>query len=163
MVPPECVRELLGRHGGPLAHHQGGEHDAVARRQRRVLSRRERPQHADVHGSNVKVRPTVVNGTDNGLITRRRPGDNAPRCSCRHQLRLSPGEKHMKLIHRHLAGVTAAAVAAGLAAVAVPITPGAAAGQPEPAEIALAWQGTALATVPFTPAQALYLSYTSTA
>jgi hypothetical protein len=69
----------------------------------------------------------------------------------------------MKLIHRHLAVLTAAAVAAGLAAVAVPSTPGAAAGEPEPAEIALVWQGTALTTVPFSPAQAMYLSFTSTA
>jgi hypothetical protein len=75
----------------------------------------------------------------------------------------SDKEKPMNRIHRSLAGLTAAAVAAGLAAVVAPGTPGAAAGEPEPAEIALAWQGTALTTVPFSPAQALYLSFTSTA
>lgn len=68
----------------------------------------------------------------------------------------------MKIIRRHLAGLAAAAAAAA-AAVAAPGTPGAVAAEPEPAEIALAWQRTALATVPFTPAQALYLSFTSTA
>ena len=69
----------------------------------------------------------------------------------------------MNLIHRHLAGLTAAAVVAGLTAVAGPGMPGAAAEPPQPAEIALAWQGTALTTVPFSPAQAMYLSFTSTA
>lgn len=68
----------------------------------------------------------------------------------------------MSVTRRRLAGLTTAAVAAA-AAVAAPGVPGAAAGEPEPAEIALAWQGTALATVPFSPAQALYLSFTSTA
>lgn len=68
----------------------------------------------------------------------------------------------MKLIRRHVAGVTTAAVAAGLTVIA-PGGPGVAASEPESAEIALAWQGTALATVPFSPAQALYLSFTSTA
>jgi len=70
----------------------------------------------------------------------------------------------MKPIHRRrLAGITATALAVGLAAVTTPGTPAAAAEEPEPAEIALVWQGTALATVPFTPAQGLYLSFTSTA
>jgi hypothetical protein len=69
----------------------------------------------------------------------------------------------MKNTRRRLAGITATAVAAGLAAVTAPGTPAAVAQQPGSAEIALAWQGTALATVPFTPAQALYLSFTSTA
>lgn len=69
----------------------------------------------------------------------------------------------MKFTRRHLAGITTAAVAAGLAAVTVPGTPAAVAEDPESAEIALGWQGTALATVPFSPAQALYLSFTSTA
>ena len=69
----------------------------------------------------------------------------------------------MKITRRHLAGITSAAVAAGLASVALPGTPTAVAVEPPPAEIALVWQGTALATVPFTPAQALYLSFTSTA
>jgi len=68
----------------------------------------------------------------------------------------------MNLIHRSLAGVTTAAVAAGLA-VAIPGGPGAVAVEPESAEVALAWQGTALATVPFSPAQSLYLAFTSTA
>ena len=68
----------------------------------------------------------------------------------------------MKSIHRHLAGVTTAAIAAGLTVVA-PGGAGVAAVEPESAEIALAWQGTALTTVPFSPAQALYLSFTSTA
>lgn len=40
---------------------------------------------------------------------------------------------------------------------------GAAADEPESAEVALAWQATALATVPFSPAQSLYLSFASTA
>jgi hypothetical protein len=70
----------------------------------------------------------------------------------------------MKITHRRLAGITATAVAAGLTAVTAPgATPAAVAQQPDSAEIALAWQGAALATVPFTPAQALYLSFTSTA
>ena len=68
----------------------------------------------------------------------------------------------MNRIHRSLAGVTAAAIAAGLI-VTAPGGPGAAAVEPEPAEIALAWQGIALTTVPFSPAQGLYLSFTSTA
>jgi hypothetical protein len=68
----------------------------------------------------------------------------------------------MNLIHRYLAGITTAAVAAGFTVIA-PGGPGVAAAEPESAEIALAWQGTALATVPFSPAQALYLSFTSTA
>ena len=69
----------------------------------------------------------------------------------------------MRITRRHLAGITTAAVAAGLAAVTAPPTPAAVAEPPGSTEIALAWQGTALATVPFTPAQALYLSFTSTA
>jgi hypothetical protein len=69
----------------------------------------------------------------------------------------------MKITRRRLAGITATAVAAGLAAVTAPPTSGAAAQEPGSAEIALVWQGAALATVPFTPAQALYLSFTSTA
>ena len=69
----------------------------------------------------------------------------------------------MNIIRRHLTGLTAAAAAAAAVAVAAPGTPGAVAAEPESAEIALAWQGTALATVPFSPAQALYLSFTSTA
>jgi vanadium-dependent haloperoxidase-like protein len=69
----------------------------------------------------------------------------------------------MSRIHRRLASITAVAVAGGLAAVTGPTTSGAAAEVPESAEIALAWQGTALATVPFTPAQALYLSFASSA
>jgi hypothetical protein len=68
----------------------------------------------------------------------------------------------MNPIHRYLTGITLAAVAAGLT-VATPGGSGAAAAEPESAEVALAWQGTALATVPFSPAQALYLSFTSTA
>jgi hypothetical protein len=68
----------------------------------------------------------------------------------------------MKLIHRYLAGLTTAAVAAAFTVTASG-GPGVAAGEPESAEIALVWQGTALATVPFSPAQALYLSFTSTA
>jgi hypothetical protein len=69
----------------------------------------------------------------------------------------------MKLIHRQVAVLTATAIAAGLIGIAVPGTQGAAAETPEPAEIALAWQGIALTTVPFSPAQAMYLSFTSTA
>jgi hypothetical protein len=69
----------------------------------------------------------------------------------------------MRITRRQLAAITTAAVASGLAAVTVPGTPAAFAEGPESAEIALAWQGTALATVPFTPAQGLYLSFTSTA
>ncbi len=69
----------------------------------------------------------------------------------------------MNIVHRRTAALTAAAVAVGLATVAVPGTPGAAADPPPPAEIALVWQANALATVPFTPAQAMYLSFTSTA
>lgn len=65
-------------------------------------------------------------------------------------------------IMRHLAGLTTATVAAGLV-VATPSGQGVVAVEPESAEIALAWQGNALATVPFSPAQALYLSFTSTA
>jgi hypothetical protein len=64
----------------------------------------------------------------------------------------------MRIIRRHLIGLAAVALA-----VAAPVTSGAVAAEPESAEIALAWQGTALATVPFSPAQALYLSFTSTA
>lgn len=68
----------------------------------------------------------------------------------------------MKLIHRYLAGITTAAVAAA-STVTASGGPGVAAVEPDAAEIALVWQGTALATVPFSPAQALYLSFTSTA
>ena len=68
----------------------------------------------------------------------------------------------MKITRRHLAGVTATAVAAALAAVTAPGAPGAAA-EPEAAEAALVWQETALTTVPFSPAQSLYLAFTSTA
>jgi hypothetical protein len=75
----------------------------------------------------------------------------------------SKGEHAMKNTRRRLAGITATAVAAGLAAVTSPGTPAAVAQEPDSAEIALAWQGTALATVPFSPAQGLYLSFTSTA
>jgi hypothetical protein len=69
----------------------------------------------------------------------------------------------MRITRRHLAGITTAAVAAGLAAITVPGTPAAVGQEPDAAEIALVWQGTALATVPFSPAQALYLSFASTA
>jgi hypothetical protein len=69
----------------------------------------------------------------------------------------------MRTTRRHLAGITTAALAAGLAAVTVPGTGPAVAQEPESAEIALTWQSTALATVPFTPAQGLYLSFTSSA
>lgn len=65
-------------------------------------------------------------------------------------------------IHRHLVGLTASVVVAGLV-VAAPGIQGAVAAEPDAAEIALVWQGTALATVPFSPAQSLYLSFTSTA
>ena len=68
----------------------------------------------------------------------------------------------MNTIHRYLAVITTAAVAAGLTTAGTG-SPGAAAAEPGSAEIALAWQETALATVPFSPAQALYLSFTSTA
>jgi hypothetical protein len=67
----------------------------------------------------------------------------------------------MNLIHRYLAGAATAVLAAGLTVIAAD-GPGVAV-EPESAEIALAWQGTALSTVPFSPAQALYLSFTSTA
>jgi hypothetical protein len=67
----------------------------------------------------------------------------------------------MRII-RHLAGLTTAAVAAGLV-VTIPGGQGAVAAEPDAAEIALVWQGTALATVPFSPAQGLYLAFTSTA
>jgi hypothetical protein len=67
----------------------------------------------------------------------------------------------MYRIHRYLSGLTTAALAAGL--VAAPGVPGAVADTPTSAEVALDWQGTALATVPFSPAQALYLSFASTA
>ncbi|GAB3022093.1 hypothetical protein GCM10011376_27190 [Nocardioides flavus (ex Wang et al. 2016)] len=67
----------------------------------------------------------------------------------------------MNRIHRCLSGLTTAAVAAGL--VAAPGVPGAVADTPTSAEVALDWQGTALATVPFSPAQGLYLSFASTA
>jgi hypothetical protein len=63
---------------------------------------------------------------------------------------------------RHLAGLTTAAVVAGLVA-ATPGGQGAVAMEADSAEIALVWQGTALATVPFSPAQGLYLAFTSTA
>ena len=68
----------------------------------------------------------------------------------------------MPHIRRHLTGVTTAVAAAAVTVVA-PGGHGVAAADPESAEIALSWQGTALATVPFSPAQALYLSFTSTA
>jgi hypothetical protein len=68
----------------------------------------------------------------------------------------------MKPIRRPLAALTATVVAAGLA-VAAPGTPEAVAMPPDPTEVALTWQSTALTTVPFSPAQALYLSFTSTA
>jgi hypothetical protein len=42
-------------------------------------------------------------------------------------------------------------------------SPGAAGDEPETAEVALAWQGTALTTVPFNPAKSLYLAFTSRA
>lgn len=64
---------------------------------------------------------------------------------------------------RRLAGITTTALAAGIAAIAVPSAPIVHAAEPEPAEIALAWQEHALATVPFSPAQSVYLSFTSTA
>jgi hypothetical protein len=70
-------------------------------------------------------------------------------------------ETRMTYIRRCLTGITAAAIGAGLA-VTAPGGPATAA-PPTAAETALQWQGTALATVPFTPAQALYLSFTSTA
>lgn len=66
----------------------------------------------------------------------------------------------MNVTRRCLVGVT---VACAALAVAAPGSPPATAAEPESAEIALAWQETALATVPFTPAQALFLSFTSTA
>jgi len=68
----------------------------------------------------------------------------------------------MMPIRRPLTALTATVVAAGLA-VAAPGTPGAVATPPDPTEVALTWQSTALTTVPFSPAQALYLSFTSTA
>ena len=68
----------------------------------------------------------------------------------------------MNLIHRYLAGITTAAVATGMV-VSAPGGPGALAAEPESAEIALAWQGTALATIPFSPGQSLYLAFTSRA
>lgn len=67
----------------------------------------------------------------------------------------------MHRIHRYLSGMTTAVVAAGL--IAAPGAPGAVSDTPTSAEAALDWQGAALATVPFSPAQALYLSFTSTA
>ncbi|MBD3944283.1 phosphatase PAP2 family protein [Nocardioides ganghwensis] len=67
----------------------------------------------------------------------------------------------MYRIHRCLSGLTTAVVAAGL--IAAPGVPGAVAVAPTPAEVALDWQGAALTTVPFSPAQGLYLSFTSTA
>ena len=63
---------------------------------------------------------------------------------------------------RHLTGLTTAAVVAALV-VATPGGQGAVAAEPDAAEIALVWQGNALATVPFSPAQSLYLAFTSTA
>jgi hypothetical protein len=68
----------------------------------------------------------------------------------------------MNHIHRYLAGIITGALTAGFAAT-VPGVPGAVAEEPESAESALTWQSAALATVPFSPAQALYLSFTSTA
>lgn len=68
----------------------------------------------------------------------------------------------MRPNRRYVAGAAAAAFVAGIALVA-PGIPSATAVEPEPAEIALVWQSTALATVPFSPAQAIYLSFTSTA
>jgi hypothetical protein len=65
-------------------------------------------------------------------------------------------------ILRQLTGLTTAAVVAGLVVAALG-GQGAVAAEPDAAEIALVWQGTALATVPFSPAQSLYLSFTSTA
>src|SRR5687767_14009922 len=41
--------------------------------------------------------------------------------------------------------------------------PVAAGDEPDSAEVALSWQATALATVPFTPAKSLYLAFTSRA
>ena len=67
----------------------------------------------------------------------------------------------MNRIHRTCAGLTTVAVTVGL--VSAPGGPMAVADAPPSAEVALDWQGTALATVPFTPAQALFLSFTSTA
>jgi hypothetical protein len=68
----------------------------------------------------------------------------------------------MKLLHRSVAGIATAAVTAGVVLTA-PGVPGVAAAEPEPAEVALVWQGVALATVPFSPAQSLYLAFASTA
>lgn len=73
----------------------------------------------------------------------------------------------MNLNHRYCAGLAAAALVAGLAATASG-APGAGASEPpsvDPGstEVALTWQATALSTVPFSPAQALYLAFTSTA
>ena len=67
----------------------------------------------------------------------------------------------MNRIHRMCAALTTAVVSAGL--VVAPGGPGAVADAPPSADVALDWQGAALATVPFSPAQALYLSFTSTA
>jgi len=50
-----------------------------------------------------------------------------------------------------------------LSSVTVLSPPGAAGDEPESAEVALAWQGTALTTVPFSPAKSLYLAFTSRA
>lgn len=69
----------------------------------------------------------------------------------------------MMTIRRHRAGITTTALAAALAAVTALGTPAVVAEEPESAEIALSWQRAALTTVPFSPAQALYLSFTSTA
>lgn len=66
----------------------------------------------------------------------------------------------MRPIKNLVAAMTTVAVAAGLT-VAAPA--GADAAEPDAAETALSWQEAALATVPFTPAQSLYLAFASTA
>lgn len=67
-----------------------------------------------------------------------------------------------RYLARGAAAAAAAVVAAGLG-VTTPGGPGALAEEPEPSAIALTWQATALTTVPFSPAQAVYLSFASTA
>src|SRR5690349_2364784 len=62
---------------------------------------------------------------------------------------------------RRICGASGLALA--IAAATMGQVPAAVADQPEAAEVALVWQQAALATVPFSPAQSLYLSFTSRA
>lgn len=69
----------------------------------------------------------------------------------------------MTVNRRHRAAILALVPVACLGSVSALGSPGAIAEEPESAEVALAWQATAVSTVPFSPAKSLYLAFTSQA